>query len=124
MKESAKLNGGNYSADGGDDHDGNGVEGSDAEGEGKKKKPPNMTRLLKSRLQKLVDKTDEEYVSDSTVRMALHSQPAIHSGRILAAEFLDLPNKKKWPMYYKQIKRPQCIENIFVCPSRRRFLRV
>lgn len=35
--------------------------GSDTE-EGKKKKAPNMNRLLKTRLQKLVDRTDDEYV--------------------------------------------------------------
>ncbi|KAF7796572.1 hypothetical protein EIP86_007753 [Pleurotus ostreatoroseus] len=94
LKESNKLTGSNESVDVGDDHDGNGAEGSDAEGEGKKKKPPNMTRLLKTRLQKLVDKTDED-------------------GRMLSAEFMELPSKKLWPMYYKQIKRPQCIENVF-----------
>lgn len=61
-KESNKLTGANEPVDG-DDHDGN-ADGSDAEGDGgKKKKPPNMTRLLKSRLQKLVEKTDDEYVS-------------------------------------------------------------
>ena len=36
--------------------------GSGDEG-GKKKKPPNLSRMLKSRLQKLVDKTDDECVS-------------------------------------------------------------
>ncbi|KAL0951592.1 hypothetical protein HGRIS_008273 [Hohenbuehelia grisea] len=60
----------------------------------KKSKTPSMGRLLKSRLQKLVDKTDD-------------------SGRILATEFLELPSRKEWPIYYKDIKRPQCIENIF-----------
>ena len=33
---------------------------------------------------------------------------------MLSAEFMELPSKKLWPMYYKQIKRPQCIENVFV----------
>lgn len=41
--------------DDGDDH------GSDADG-GKKKKPSNMNRLLKTRLQKLVEKTDDSCV--------------------------------------------------------------
>src|ERR1700722_7168175 len=27
---------------------------------------------------------------------------------------MELPSKKDWPTYYKEIKRPQCIENIFV----------
>lgn len=37
--------------------------GSEAEGdEGKKRKSPNMYRLLKSRLQKLIAKSDDTYV--------------------------------------------------------------
>lgn len=60
-KESNKLTG--STAEPADDNDANGADGSDGEGEGgKKKKTPNMTRLLKSRLQKLVEKTDDEYV--------------------------------------------------------------
>ena len=27
---------------------------------------------------------------------------------------MDLPNKKQWAVYYKTIKNPQCLENIFV----------
>ncbi|KAG6814146.1 hypothetical protein H0H92_002141 [Tricholoma furcatifolium] len=70
-------------------------DGEIGDGEGKKSKPPSLTRLIKSRLQKLVDKTDD-------------------MGRVLSREFMDLPNKKEWPLYYKQIKKPQCLENIFV----------
>ncbi|PSR72571.1 hypothetical protein PHLCEN_2v11564 [Hermanssonia centrifuga] len=92
-KESNKLTG--STTEPADDNDGNGADGSDGEGEGgKKKKAPNMTRLLKSRLQKLVEKTDDD-------------------GRVLSGEFMELPNKKAWPQYYKLIKRPQCFENIF-----------
>ncbi|KAH7916459.1 RSC complex protein [Hygrophoropsis aurantiaca] len=73
--------------------------GEDAEGEaedGKKKnKPPNMNRLLKARLQKLVERTDED------------------TGRIISDVFMEMPSRKDYPMYYKQIKRPMCIENIF-----------
>ena len=36
------------------------------------------------------------------------------SGRVFSTEFMELPNKKQWPIYYKTIKRPQCLENIFV----------
>ncbi|GLB35855.1 putative bromo domain containing protein [Lyophyllum shimeji] len=65
------------------------------DGEGKaKSKAPNLNRLIKSRLQKLVDMTDE-------------------TGRVLSSEFMELPSKKDWPIYYKEIKRPQCLENIF-----------
>ncbi|THG94578.1 hypothetical protein EW026_g6921 [Hermanssonia centrifuga] len=45
-------------------------------------------------LHKLVEKTDDD-------------------GRVLSGEFMELPNKKAWPQYYKLIKRPQCFENIF-----------
>ncbi|KAG6817936.1 hypothetical protein H0H87_012404 [Tephrocybe sp. NHM501043] len=68
--------------------------GEDGEGDGKKHKAPNLSRLLKARLQKVIDKTDE-------------------SGRVLSTEFMELPSKKLWPSYYNQIKRPQCLENIF-----------
>ncbi|KAH7925172.1 Bromodomain-containing protein [Leucogyrophana mollusca] len=71
--------------------------GDEADGEdGKKKnKPPNMNRLLKARLQKLVEKTDED------------------TGRVLSDVFMEMPSKKDYPIYYKQIKKPMCIENIF-----------
>lgn len=35
-------------------------------------------------------------------------------GRVLSTEFMDLPNRKQWSIYYKTIKRPQCLENVFV----------
>ncbi|KAF9015712.1 hypothetical protein BDQ17DRAFT_1230001 [Cyathus striatus] len=57
-------------------------------------KVPSLNRLIKSRLQKLVDKTDEQ-------------------GRVLSVEFMELPSKKEWAIYYKEIKKPQCLENIF-----------
>lgn len=69
------------------------IENVDDDGKGKSK-TPNLTRLIKSRLQKLVDKTDE-------------------TGRVLSTEFMELPSKKLWAIYYKTIKRPQCLENIF-----------
>ncbi|KAH8102411.1 hypothetical protein BXZ70DRAFT_1006338 [Cristinia sonorae] len=89
--EAAKITG-NTSGHGEDDVEAPGGS-SDAEGDGKKKKP-NMNRLLKVRLQKLVDKTDS-------------------TGRVLSTEFMDLPDRKKWPIYYKTINKPQCIERIF-----------
>ncbi|KAH9923634.1 Bromodomain-containing protein [Fomitopsis serialis] len=97
-KEYAKMTGTTEEAaeDEGDEHAGDGVahEGGSEEEGGKKKKPPNMNRLLKTRLQKLVEKTDD-------------------SGRVLSTEFMELPNRKQWPIYYKTIKRPQCLEIIF-----------
>ncbi|KAI0673783.1 Bromodomain-containing protein [Trametes maxima] len=59
-----------------------------------RKKGTNLHRLLKTRLQKLVDKADDK-------------------GRVLSAEFMELPSRKQWPMYYQIIKKPQCLENIF-----------
>ncbi|KAG6337064.1 hypothetical protein ID866_2017 [Astraeus odoratus] len=81
----------------GSDPDENGEETAEVEGDDdkKKNKPPNMNRLLKARLQKLVEKTDDE------------------THRVLSDVFMEMPSKKDYPMYYKQIKRPICIENIF-----------
>ncbi|KXN88870.1 Protein polybromo-1 [Leucoagaricus sp. SymC.cos] len=59
-----------------------------------KSKTPSLNRMIKSRLQKLVEKTDKD-------------------GRTMSTEFMELPNKKQWAIYYKQIKKPQCLENIF-----------
>ncbi|KAF8641083.1 hypothetical protein AX17_000727 [Amanita inopinata Kibby_2008] len=71
------------------------AENADGEtGKKGKSKPPNMNRMIKSRLQKLVGKADD-------------------TGRILSTEFMELPSRKEWPIYYKEIKRPQCLENIF-----------
>ncbi|KAI0094443.1 Bromodomain-containing protein [Irpex rosettiformis] len=71
-----------------------GGSGSEAEDGDKKNKKQNKNRLLKSRLQKLVQKTADD-------------------GRVLSGEFMDLPNKKLWPSYYKVIKRPRSFEMIF-----------
>ncbi|KAI0936955.1 hypothetical protein AcV5_004968 [Taiwanofungus camphoratus] len=102
VKEYNKMTGANDDVTGEVAEEGEDINGPAAAGPsglsedegGKKKKTPNMTRLLKSRLQKLVEKTDD-------------------SGRVLSTEFMDLPNRKQWPIYYKAIKRPQCLENIF-----------
>ncbi|KAF9469838.1 Bromodomain-containing protein, partial [Collybia nuda] len=70
-------------------------ENGDVDGEKKgKSKAPNLNRLIKSRLQKLVARTDSD-------------------GRVISTEFMELPSKKDWPWYYKEIKHPQCLENIF-----------
>ncbi|KIK94150.1 hypothetical protein PAXRUDRAFT_470360 [Paxillus rubicundulus Ve08.2h10] len=79
------------------DPDDKGEEKVDGEGDDdkKKNKPPNMSRLLKSRLQKLVEKTDEK------------------THRVLSNVFMEMPSKKDYPSYYTQIKRPICLEHIF-----------
>lgn len=66
---------------------------SDKEGK-KRERGVNVNRLMKNRLQKLASMTDD-------------------SNRQLASVFMDLPSKKKWPVYYKIIKKPICIEDIF-----------
>ena len=39
-------------------------------------------------------------------------------GRVLSNEFMQLPSKKEWPIYYKDIKKPQCFDAIFVSSLR------
>ncbi|KIL71554.1 hypothetical protein M378DRAFT_174801 [Amanita muscaria Koide BX008] len=80
-------------------------DGDNADGTGDKgkSKAPNLNRLIKARLQKLVEKADD-------------------TGRILSTEFMELPSKKEWPIYYKQIKRPQCLEYIFKRIKRKEYL--
>lgn len=92
-KEYTKMTGKKVkkNSDGDDDED-KPADGGDGE---KKSKQPNLTRLLKARLQKVVDKADEE------------------THRVLSNVFMEMPSKKDYPMYYKQIKRPMCIETIF-----------
>ena len=58
LKEANRLTGVEDVGEGEDEV--NAADGSDAEAGEKKKKAPNMTRLLKSRLQKLVEKTDDQ----------------------------------------------------------------
>ncbi|KAJ3984808.1 RSC complex protein [Lentinula detonsa] len=60
---------------------------------GENDKPPSMKRLLNSRIQKVMKKTDD-------------------NGRILSTMFMELPSKKLWPVYYKQIQEPRCLETI------------
>ncbi|THV07492.1 Bromodomain-containing protein [Dendrothele bispora CBS 962.96] len=75
---------------------------SDEKEGGGKSKPPSIHRMMKSRLLKVIDKTDEE-------------------GRVLSGEFLELPNKKAWPVYYTLIKQPQCLENILKHVKRKEY---
>ncbi|KAF9245828.1 Bromodomain-containing protein [Melanogaster broomeanus] len=90
----------------GSDLDENGEEKVDGDGDDdkKKNKPPNMNRLLKSRLQKLVEKVDEE------------------TQRVLSDVFMEMPSKKDYPTYYKQIKRPICLEQIFKRLKRKEYV--
>ncbi|KAF4612236.1 hypothetical protein D9613_004216 [Agrocybe pediades] len=67
---------------------------NDEDAENGQPKAPNLTRLIKTRLDKLTAKTDA-------------------FGRILSTEFMQLPSRKIWAIYYKEIKQPQCFDNIF-----------
>ncbi|KAF8527560.1 Bromodomain-containing protein [Hysterangium stoloniferum] len=77
-----------------------GGEGSDEDGDKTKSpksrpgRPTSLTRLIKSRLQKLSEKTD-------------------HEGRLLSEVFMELPPKKIYPIYYKTIKKLMCFDTIF-----------
>ena len=88
--------------------------GSDDEEE-KKKKTPTLYKLLKTRLQKLVDKKDAQYVPHRMVCFPWEYHLIPRRGRVLSVEFMVLPNRKIWPMYYTIIKRPQCLDAISVC---------
>ncbi|KAG5647743.1 hypothetical protein DXG03_008466 [Asterophora parasitica] len=90
--------------------------------DGSKSKAPNLSRLMKARLQKLVDKTDESSVSLSSSLLSFCD--IVLRGRQLSVEFIDLPSKKDWPLYYKEIKRPQCIESIFKHIKRKEYTQV
>ncbi|KAJ7269404.1 Bromodomain-containing protein [Mycena haematopus] len=65
---------------------------SEEEGEPTGKKP-SLHRLAKTRLAKIIAKTDDD-------------------GRILSEMFIELPPKKEWPSYYQLIKQPRCLEAI------------
>ncbi|KAJ7161252.1 RSC complex protein [Mycena crocata] len=69
---------------------------------GQVEKKPSLHRLAKSRMAKLVAKTDD-------------------NGRILSTEFMELPSKKVWPVYYAQIKRPQCLDAIIKGVKRKEY---
>ncbi|KAJ6520143.1 RSC complex protein [Mycena sanguinolenta] len=76
---------------------------SEEEGEPTGKKP-SLHRLAKTRLTKIIAKTDE------------------NTGRILSEIFMELPDKKLWPSYYQLIKQPRCLGNIMGRVKRKEYL--
>ena len=95
------------------------IENADADGSDeevdkkKKKKGVNIYRMMKNRLQKAVDQTDERCVM--YIRsLGLPCSSETCSGRLLSPIFMDLPSRKKWPVYYQIIERPICINDVFV----------
>src|ERR1700722_2553028 len=73
------------------------VEGGQPGGEGadgKKAKAPNMNRVLKSRLQKLIDKADDSWVL--TIFSVITISYPFGRGRIISEAFMELPSKKDW----------------------------
>ncbi|KAF8514758.1 Bromodomain-containing protein [Gautieria morchelliformis] len=81
---------GSEGGDGGSDDD----EGKGKAGKARSGRPASVNRLIKSRMQKLAEKTDD-------------------TGRSVTEAFMELPPKKIYPLYYKTIKRPICFEMIF-----------
>ncbi|KZV99312.1 Bromodomain-containing protein [Exidia glandulosa HHB12029] len=65
----------------------------ESDDDGKKEKKKNIARTMKNRLNKLTARTDD-------------------SGRILSAEFMDLPPRKIYPYYYREIQSPICFNGI------------
>ena len=82
-----------------------------AENDTKRKKV--MNRLLTARLVKLVAKKD-----DACVPVLLLSPLFLtlcpYSGNVLSNDFMELPSKKIWAIYYKTISRPMSFEKIYV----------
>ncbi|KAF8585120.1 Bromodomain-containing protein [Ramaria rubella] len=94
-------------SDGGDD-------GSDEDdGKGKSKgrsgRPTSLNRLIKARMQKLVDKTDDTHVLQ---------------GRLMTEVFMELPQKKVYPYYYKTIKKLMCFDMIFKKIKRKEYANI
>lgn len=46
--------------------------------------------------------------------LLMSSRSFSFSGNSLSSEFMELPNKKQWAIYYKTIARPMSFEKIFV----------
>ncbi|KAI0253274.1 Bromodomain-containing protein [Lactifluus subvellereus] len=67
------------------------------------KRKKTMTRLLTVRLDKLVAKKDD-------------------AGNTLSNDFMELPNKKIWAIYYKTISRPMSFEKIYKHLKRKEYL--
>ncbi|KAF8481637.1 RSC complex protein, partial [Russula ochroleuca] len=69
------------------------------------KKKRVMSRLLTGRLDKLVAKKDD-------------------AGNVLSNDFMELPNKKIWAIYYKTIPRPMSFEKIYKHLKRKEYSNV
>jgi hypothetical protein len=92
-----------------DGHDSGLKEGFDDEAKRKRV----MSRLLTGRLDKLVAKKDDGYVHYFLLSSLILDVSA-YSGNVLSNDFMELPNKKIWAIYYKTISRPMSFEKIYV----------
>ena len=81
------------------------------EEEPKKKKV--MARHLTVRLDKLVAKKDDACVV-TFLSLFVFPEHVVCSGNTLSNDFMELPNKKIWAIYYKTIARPMSFEKIYV----------
>ena len=79
--------------------------------EAKKKRV--MSRLLTGRLDKLVAKKDDSCAQSLFPPLYILNVYAF-SGNVLSNDFMELPNKKVWAIYYKTIPRPMSFEKIYV----------
>lgn len=75
------------------DEDGDYDGGKTKSPKGRRGRPISIIRLMRLRMQKLVEKTDDD-------------------GRLITEAFMELPDKKTYPMYYKTIKRLMCFDLI------------
>jgi hypothetical protein len=78
------------------------------------KKKKFMTRLLTARLDKLVAKKDDACVVAFLAFFCVSSEHIVCSGNTLSNDFMELPSKKIWAIYYKTISRPMSFEKIYV----------
>jgi chromatin structure-remodeling complex subunit RSC4 len=71
-----------------------------------------MNRLLTARLDKLVAKKGDACVPVLFLPLLFSLYPC--RGNILSNDFMELPSKKIWAIYYKTISRPMSFEKIYV----------
>jgi len=85
------------------------------EDEEEKSKPPNLYKLLKARLDKVVSKKDPKWAPFLILKIFWSWAMVCSDGRVLSTEFIQLPSRKLWPIYYIEIQKPECFDNIYVC---------
>ncbi|KAI0275197.1 Bromodomain-containing protein [Gloeopeniophorella convolvens] len=103
-KEYVNMTGDTKGATEGHEEDGGHEEAQDSPDDEVKRKKA-MTKLLTTRLDKLIAKKDD-------------------AGNTLSTDFMELPNKKIWAIYYKAIARPMSFEKIYKHLKRKEYSNV